>query len=57
MYTIEASAPNLISVSWASGVVQLSGYVGNEAQKTAATKVAQSVEGVKAVKNSISIKN
>ena len=46
-----------IKVETRGGVVQLSGYVGNEAQKTAATKVAQSVEGVKAVKNSISIKN
>jgi hyperosmotically inducible protein len=46
-----------IKVETRGGVVQLSGYVANEAQKTAATKVAQSVEGVKSVKNSISIKN
>jgi len=46
-----------IKVETRGGVVQLSGYVGNEAQKTAATKVAQSVAGVKAVKNSISVKN
>jgi hyperosmotically inducible protein len=46
-----------IKVETRAGVVQLSGFVGNEAQKTAATKVAQSVEGVKAVKNSISVKN
>ncbi len=46
-----------IKVETRGGVVQLSGYVANEAQKSAATKVAQSVEGVKAVKNSISIKN
>jgi hyperosmotically inducible protein len=46
-----------IKVETRGGVVQLSGYVANEAQKTAATQVAQSVEGVKAVKNSISVRN
>ncbi len=46
-----------IKVETRGGVVQLSGYAKSEAQKTAATKVAQSVQGVKAVKNSISIKN
>ncbi len=46
-----------IKVETRGGVVQLSGYVANEAQKTAATKVAQSVEGVKSVNNSISVKN
>jgi len=46
-----------IKVETRGGVVQLSGFVESEAQKTAATKVAQSVEGVKSVKNSISIKN
>ena len=46
-----------IKVETRGGVVQLSGYVANEAEKTAATKVAQSVDGVKAVKNSISVKN
>ncbi len=46
-----------IKVETRGGVVQLSGFVSSEAQKTAATKVAQSVEGVKSVKNSISIKN
>jgi hyperosmotically inducible protein len=46
-----------IKVETRGGVVQLSGFVESEAQKAAATKVAQSVEGVKAVKNSISIKN
>lgn len=46
-----------IKVETRSGVVQLSGFVESEAQKSAATKVAQSVEGVKAVKNSISVKN
>ena len=46
-----------IKVETRGGVVRLSGFVGNESQKSAATKVAQSVEGVKAVKNSISVKN
>jgi hyperosmotically inducible protein len=46
-----------IKVETRQGVVQLSGFVGNEAQKTAATKVAQAVEGVKSVNNSISVKN
>jgi hyperosmotically inducible protein len=46
-----------IKVETRGGVVQLSGYVANEAQKAAATKVAQSVEGVKDVNNSISVKN
>ncbi|MBM4218996.1 MAG: BON domain-containing protein [Gammaproteobacteria bacterium] len=46
-----------IKVETRGGVVQLSGYVANEAQKSAATRVAQAVEGVKAVTNSISIKN
>lgn len=46
-----------IKVETRGGVVQLSGFVSSETQKSAATKVAQSVEGVKAVKNSISVKN
>ncbi len=46
-----------IKVETRGGVVQLSGFVANEAQKTAATKVAQSVTGVKSVKNGLSVKN
>jgi hyperosmotically inducible protein len=46
-----------IKVETRGGVVQLSGFVANEAQKTAASKVAQAVEGVKSVNNSISVKN
>jgi hyperosmotically inducible protein len=46
-----------IKVETRGGVVQLSGFVDSEAQKNAATKVAQSVEGVKAVKNGLSVKN
>ena|SRR5687767_12414276 len=46
-----------IKVETRGGVVQLSGFVSNEAQKAAATKVAQSVAGVKSVKNGLSVKN
>jgi hyperosmotically inducible protein len=46
-----------IKVATRGGVVHLSGFVENEAQKSAATKVAQAVEGVKSVNNSISVKN
>ena len=46
-----------IKVETRGGVVQLSGFVANEAQKAAATKVAQSVTGVKSVKNGLSVKN
>jgi hyperosmotically inducible protein len=46
-----------IKVETRGGVVQLSGFVASEAQKTAASKVAQAVEGVKSVNNSISVKN
>ncbi len=53
----EATKAGDIKVETRAGVVQLSGFVANEAQKTAATKVAQSVEGVKAVNNGISVKN
>ncbi len=45
-----------IKVETRGGVVQLSGFVANEAQKTAAAKVAQSVSGVKAVENGLGIK-
>ncbi|HEX9707723.1 MAG TPA: BON domain-containing protein [Steroidobacteraceae bacterium] len=45
-----------IKVQTYDGVVQLSGFVDNEAQKSAATKVAQSVKGVKSVQNNLSVK-
>ncbi len=45
-----------IKVETRGGVVQLSGFVSNQAQKDAATKVAQSVTGVKSVKNGLGIK-
>jgi len=45
-----------IKVASHNGVVQLSGFVDNEAQKTAAGKVAQSVKGVKSVQNDLHVK-
>jgi hyperosmotically inducible protein len=45
-----------IKVETRAGVVQLSGFVGNQAAKDAATKVAQSVKGVKSVQNGLTIK-
>jgi hyperosmotically inducible protein len=45
-----------IKVATHNGVVQLSGFVDDEAQKTAAGKVAQSVKGVKSVKNDLHVK-
>ena len=45
-----------IKVETHNGVVQLSGFVDNQAQKDAASKVAQSVKGVKSVKNSLHVK-
>lgn len=46
-----------IKVETRGGVVQLSGFVSSQAQKDAATKVAKSVSGVKAVENGLGIKN
>ncbi len=45
-----------IKVETKAGVVQLSGFVESEAQKTAATKVASGVKGVKSVQNNLSVK-
>jgi hyperosmotically inducible protein len=45
-----------IKVETRGGVVQLSGFVATQAQKDAATKVAKSVSGVKAVNNGLGIK-
>jgi hyperosmotically inducible protein len=52
----EATKAGDIKVETRGGVVQLSGFVADEAQKAAATKVAQSVAGVKSVKNGLSVK-
>jgi hyperosmotically inducible protein len=46
-----------INVETNQGVVQLSGFVDNAAAKTAATDVAKSVNGVKDVKNELSVKS
>ena len=46
-----------IKVETRGGVVQLSGFVATQAQKDAATKVAQGVTGVKAVNNGLGIKH
>ena len=45
-----------IKVQTYDGVVQLSGFVANQAQKDAASKVAQAVKGVKSVKNDLHVK-
>ena len=45
-----------IKVETKAGIVQLSGFVDTEAQKTAATKVASGVKGVKSVQNNLSVK-
>jgi len=52
----DATKAGDIKVETRGGVVQLSGFVSNQAQKDAATKVAQSVTGVKAVNNGLGIK-
>lgn len=46
-----------INVETKAGVVQLSGFVDDAAAKSAATSVAQSVTGVKDVKNELSVKS
>jgi hyperosmotically inducible protein len=45
-----------IKVETKAGVVQLSGFVESESQKSAATKVASGVKGVKSVQNNLSVK-
>jgi osmotically-inducible protein OsmY len=45
-----------IGVETTKGVVQLSGFVDNSDQKSAAEKDASSVTGVKDVKNSLIVK-
>ena len=52
----EATKAGDIKVETRGGVVQLSGFVSSQAQKDAATKVAQSVTGVKSVNNGLGIK-
>jgi len=45
-----------ISVETFKGVVQLTGFVGNQTEADTAAKLAAMVEGVKSVKNDIRIK-
>jgi hyperosmotically inducible protein len=45
-----------INVETQNGVVQLSGFVDTSAQKTAATSVVQTIEGVSDVNNDIDVK-
>jgi hyperosmotically inducible protein len=45
-----------IKVATHNGVVQLSGFVDNDAQKAAAGTVAAGVKGVKSVQNDLSVK-
>jgi hyperosmotically inducible periplasmic protein len=45
-----------IKVETRQGVVQLSGFVSTQAQKDAATNVAQAVTGVKSVQNGLTVK-
>ncbi|MEO6875757.1 MAG: BON domain-containing protein, partial [Opitutaceae bacterium] len=45
-----------ISVETFKGVVQLSGFVDNSAQKSRAGEVAASINGVRDVKNNITVK-
>jgi hyperosmotically inducible protein len=52
----DATKAGDINVKTRDGVVELSGFVSSEAQKAAATRVAQSVKGVKSVKNALSVK-
>jgi hyperosmotically inducible protein len=47
---------NDIKVETRGGIVQLSGFVETQAQKDAATRVAQAVTGVKSVENGLGIK-
>jgi len=46
-----------LNVTSFKGTVQLSGFVNTSDQKRKAAEIAQSVDGVKAVENNVSIKN
>jgi hyperosmotically inducible periplasmic protein len=45
-----------VNVEVNSGVVELSGFVGTSAEKTHAAEVARNINGVKEVRNNISVK-
>lgn len=53
----EQTKAHQINVETRQGVVQLSGFVDDEAAKEQAAKVARSVTGVKDVKNELSVKS
>jgi hyperosmotically inducible periplasmic protein len=46
-----------VNVDTYRGVVQLNGFVGTQAEKSAASKAAQSVTGVKEVRNNLAVKS
>jgi hyperosmotically inducible protein len=46
-----------VNVDSYRGVVQLNGFVGTQAEKSAASKAAQSVKGVKEVRNNLEVKS
>ena len=53
----ETTKAHQISVETFKGVVQLSGFVDTNEARTRATQVAQTVEGVKQVKNELALRN
>ncbi len=52
----EQTKARQIEVQTYRGVVQLNGFVDTAAEKSAATRVARSVEGVKEVRNNLEVK-
>ena len=53
----ETTKAHQISVETFKGVVQLSGFVDTAEARTRATQVAQTVDGVKQVKNELALRN
>ena len=53
----ETTKAHQISVETFKGVVQLSGFVDTAEARSRATQVAQTVEGVKQVKNELALRN
>jgi len=51
-----ATKARQINVETFRGVVQLSGFVDSSAEKSAATQVARSVDGVREVRNDLELK-
>jgi hyperosmotically inducible periplasmic protein len=50
------STANAVNVEVRSGIVQLSGFVDSEDQKSRAASVANSIEGVAEVRNDIEVR-